>query len=225
MGRAWSTPERSWDRADYMTAVPSGEVGEDVPVRPLRRVPRGTGLHRPLSAPRVELRDVVLELAEYIDTVHTDQVTFTITTSYGNHALAYLAPADEQAPGQRVNLSAIKRTFGKLVTAASEGESAVICVRRRTVARLEPLAWTGDEPEPVRNPALWNQVCAEIDRRLQQPRLTRGLAPASRAAARDVAAKLAYDVVAAHQRYGFELRDIEFDPFDHAVWAVLHRVR
>lgn len=223
-GRAWSTPDRDWERAAY-GPTPSGEVSDEVPVRPLKRVPRGTGFHQPKRAPRVDVRSVGAELAEYLDLVRTDQVTFTVTADYGRHALAFLAPADATTPGRQVALSAVKKKFRDLVAAANNGESVVFCVRRRPIARLEPLSWTGDQPEPVRDPERLERVRAEATRRLERDRLSRDLTPASRAAALDLAARLAYDVIAAYARYGFTPQDMEFDPVEQAVWTALARFR
>ncbi|GAA2158832.1 hypothetical protein GCM10010403_40780 [Glycomyces rutgersensis] len=45
----------------------------------------------------------------------------------------------------------------------------------------------------------------------------------SLAAARDLASRLAYDVIAAYARHGFTVRDMEFDPIEQAIWTALAR--
>ncbi|WP_205327092.1 hypothetical protein [Glycomyces sp. YM15] len=172
---------------------------------------------------RLEIRDVVTDLTGLIDRVHSGE-TFVLTSTYARRAVAVIAPADEHTPGKRVNFSAIGKGFERLVANAGRGESVVIAVRRKPMVRLEPLTWTGDQPEPVRDPVMWAQVMKAVDKRFNASQ-RRDLSPAQEEAAHLLASKVAYGMIAACAAYGFAPRDMEFDPCEHALWMALARVR
>lgn len=172
---------------------------------------------------RLEIRDVVTDLAGLFDRVHSGE-TFVLTSTYARRAVAVIAPADEHTPGKRVNFSQIGKGFERLVAGAGAGDSVVIAVRRKPMVRLEPLTWTGDQPEPERDPVLWAQVMKKVDSHFNE-RQRRDLSPAQEEAVRLLASKVAYGMIAACADYGFAPRDMEFDPFETALWMALARVR
>lgn len=174
---------------------------------------------------RISYRDARSDLPGLITRVHDGGEAVLIEADYSRQALAILAPADEHSPGPRVNASELRKQFERLVTAARHGENTVIAARRRPLARLEPLTWIGDDPEPDRDPELWADVNRRIDAFLTKDHLARSYTPAQREAVKVIAARLAYDLLAVLPRHSFTQSDLEFDAVEHAIWAALKRVR
>lgn len=176
---------------------------------------------------RVTIYDALADLEALLRQVHDTGATVVLTTDYRHQARAKLVPAGPDSPGGRVNLTEARKRLYRLADQAGRGESAVLTARRRPLARLVPLAWTGDGPEPDRDPELWATVTGRINGYLDADGvlIRSKYTPDQINTIRALAAPVAYDMYAAAAAHGFGPGDVDINICDGAVWMAASLVR
>jgi antitoxin (DNA-binding transcriptional repressor) of toxin-antitoxin stability system len=170
-----------------------------------------------------------LELAADFDAVcrrvHESGQVLIITSRHSDRAIVKLAAAGPYSPGRRVTLSEARKQPQRLAEGvARSGEPVVMTFRGKPLARFVPLAWTGDGPEPERDPKLWAQINARIDRYFANRR-PGDYSERQQEAIRAMAAPVAYDLHTTVTLHGFAAHDFETDFTEIAIWAAASKVR
>lgn len=176
---------------------------------------------------RLTFFDALADLEPLLARVHATGATVVLIGDYKHNGLVKLVPAGPDSPGAHVGLAEARKNLYRFADLAMRGEATVLCVRRRPLARLVPLDWTGDEPEPERDPELWaiaTERCGTfIDHIAERGELTAG----QLMALHTLAPRVAYDVYAAYAAHGFTIRDLDgyTAVSEHTVWLVHAQIR
>jgi antitoxin (DNA-binding transcriptional repressor) of toxin-antitoxin stability system len=172
---------------------------------------------------RLTFHDAHADLEALLTRVHATGATVVLIGDYRPEAYVKLVPAGPETAGPQVGLAEARKHLHRLADQARRGETTILCIRHRPLARLVPLEWTGDGPEPERDPELWARINDTIDRYFadRPGRYT----DRQQAAIRAMAAPLAYDLHTVVTDHHFAPGDFEYSLTEGAIWAAALAVR